>query len=366
MKRIVINKWTKGIVLKNGTYVKTIHEGVYWLMYGQEIIVYDMAIPFKTPVNLSILLTDENFVSATTVVTVKDNEIALYYANDMFVSVVNTGRYVYWNGLINCKYVIINLANCTIDTSIGSALLTHKDVAPYIRTSVIEPYEKGILFIDGSFNKIMEAGTYNFWKNSTTINVVKVDIRTQLMDINAQEILTKDKAALRININMQYIVSDVVKALVNNSAYDKQLYVLAQLTIREFVSTVSFDELMEKRDALAKLVTESIATKATLLGVTISHIGIKDIVLPGDMKDIMNQVLIAEKKAQANIIMRREETASTRSLLNTAKLMEDNTMLFKLKEMEYVEKIADKIQSISISGGGQVVDQLKQLFVPTK
>ncbi len=80
----------------------------------------------------------------------------------------------------------------------------------------------------------------------------------------------------------------------------------------------------------------------------------------------MNQVLIAQKQAQANIITRREETASTRSLLNTAKLMEENEMLFKLKEMEYVEKIADKINTISLSGGNQVVDQLKAIFTPGK
>jgi hypothetical protein len=80
----------------------------------------------------------------------------------------------------------------------------------------------------------------------------------------------------------------------------------------------------------------------------------------------MNQVLVAQKKAEANVIMRREETASTRSLLNTAKLMEENSMLFKLKEMEYVEKIADKINSISLSGGNQIVDQLKDIFVPKK
>jgi hypothetical protein len=80
----------------------------------------------------------------------------------------------------------------------------------------------------------------------------------------------------------------------------------------------------------------------------------------------MNQVLVAQKKAEANVIMRREETASTRSLLNTAKLMEENSMLFKLKEMEYVEKIADKINSISLSGGNQIVDQLKEIFVPKK
>jgi len=75
----------------------------------------------------------------------------------------------------------------------------------------------------------------------------------------------------------------------------------------------------------------------------------------------MNQVLIAEKKAQANVIMRREETASTRSLLNTAKLMEDNEMLFRLKEMEYMEKISEKVGEISLNGGNQAMDQLRTL-----
>jgi hypothetical protein len=84
------------------------------------------------------------------------------------------------------------------------------------------------------------------------------------------------------------------------------------------------------------------------------------------MKEIMNKVLIAQKQAQANVISRREETAATRSLLNTAKLMEENDMLFKLKEMEYVEKIADKIGEITVSGNGQIVDQLKGIFAPGK
>ena len=102
------------------------------------------------------------------------------------------------------------------------------------------------------------------------------------------------------------------------------------------------------------------------LGVQVNGFGIRDIILPGDVKDIMNKVLIAEKNAQANTIMRREETASTRSLLNTARLMEDNAMLWKLKEMEYVEKIADKISNISVSGNGVLIEQLKQIFVPQK
>jgi regulator of protease activity HflC (stomatin/prohibitin superfamily) len=127
-----------------------------------------------------------------------------------------------------------------------------------------------------------------------------------------------------------------------------------------------FDEILEKKDKLVPVIFDKVGVAATSLGVDVVGFGIRDIILPGDVKEIMNQVLIAEKKAQANSIMRREETASTRSLLNTARLMEDNQMLFKLKEMEYVEKIAEKINTISVNGNGMLIDQLRQIFIAPK
>jgi regulator of protease activity HflC (stomatin/prohibitin superfamily) len=137
------------------------------------------------------------------------------------------------------------------------------------------------------------------------------------------------------------------------------------LALREYVGGLTLDELLDKKDTIAEFILKNTAQKVAFLGIEVKSCGVRDIILPGDMKDIMNQVLMAEKKAQANIIMRREETASMRSLLNTAKLMEENETLWKLKEMEYVEKIADKIGSISVAGNGQIIDQLKQIFVKT-
>lgn len=134
-----------------------------------------------------------------------------------------------------------------------------------------------------------------------------------------------------------------------------------QLGLRAFVGNLTLDELLATKNSVGAAIIAAVADKASDLGLAIADAGIRDVILPGDMKDIMNQVLVAEKKAQANTITRREEAAATRSLLNTAKLMEENDMLFKLKEMEYVEKIADKINSISLSGGN-VVGQLKEIF----
>jgi len=222
------------------------------------------------------------------------------------------------------------------------------------------------LFVDGKYVKVLDSGVYDWWKNNIAIHVARADSRQQQLEINGQEILTKDKAALRINAWAQYKVADIEKAVLANKEYDKQLYVNFQLALREYIGTYGFDELLEKKETIAPFILQSVKQSAEALGVEVNGFGIRDIILPGDVKEIMNQVLIAEKKAQANIIMRREETASTRSLLNTAKLMEDNTMLLKLKEMEYVEKIADKISSISVSGNGMLIEQLKQIFVSQK
>ncbi|MBL4642528.1 MAG: slipin family protein, partial [Flavobacteriaceae bacterium] len=145
-----------------------------------------------------------------------------------------------------------------------------------------------------------------------------------------------------------------------------QLYILMQLALRTYVGRYTLDELLENKENIATAVFEQVAKNTDQLGVKVINCGIRDVILTGDMKEIMNQVLIAQKRAQANIITRREETASTRSLLNTAKLMEDNEMLFKLKEMEYVEKIADKIGEISLSGNGNMVKQLKEIFSVNK
>jgi regulator of protease activity HflC (stomatin/prohibitin superfamily) len=83
------------------------------------------------------------------------------------------------------------------------------------------------------------------------------------------------------------------------------------------------------------------------------------------MRELINKVVEAEKVAQANLIRRREETAATRSLLNTAKLMEDNPTLLRLKELEAIERVTEKIGRIDVHAGQQglnaVLDQLVSL-----
>lgn len=362
MKRVIVNAYQIGMVFKNGVFEKMLQEGKYWI-WDRDVRVFDKANSFISPIDLNILLLNNEFAESVTVVDVANTEIVLKYENDILKEVLTEGKYSYWKGLINYKFVKADISKIDITEDIDRVTLQSKLLAVYIKTVTIENYEKAVLLVDGKYVKVLEAGTYFWWKNNISIYVGKVDTRLQQMEINGQEILTKDKAALRINAFAQFKVVNIEQALLNNKDYDKQLYVILQLALREFVGGYSFDELLEKKDSIAASVIDNIKNKAEALGIEVASIGIRDIVLPGDIKEIMNQVLVAEKKAQANIIMRREETASTRSLLNTAKLMEENAMLWKLKEMEYVEKIADKISNISVNGNGDLAGQLKQIFV---
>ncbi|MES2775342.1 MAG: slipin family protein [Bacteroidota bacterium] len=365
MKKIYINAYQVALVFKKGVYQRMLTEGKYWL-WSETAMVFEKTKPFYAPIELNILLQDAALAEALHIVEVGDNEIALQYEGGLLKQVLTAGRYAYWKGAVEYRFVKADISVIDIDPSIDRATILNKLVVGYVRAYTVESYEHAILFIDGKFQKVLEAGIYYWWKNSIPITVGKADMRQQQVEINGQEILTKDKAALRINAFAQYKVADIEQALLQNKEYDKQLYVALQLALREYVGTMAFDELLEKKETIAPFVLDRVKTDAATLGVEVTGFGIRDIILPGDVKEIMNQVLVAEKKAQANSIMRREETASTRSLLNTAKLMEENTMLWKLKEMEYVEKIADKISNISVNGSGDLVGQLKQIFVPQK
>ena len=367
MKQVKINAYQIGLVFKSGVYKKMLQEGNYWLWMNETVLIYDVTKQFNTAAELNILLQDTALAEALQVVEVSDNEIVLQYQDGLLKQVLTAGRYAFWkNAVNNYAFIKADISKIDITEDISRTVLQNKLVASYVRTYTVEYYEKAVLFIDGKFAQTLAAGIYYWWKNNITIVVGKADTRMQQIEINGQEILTKDKAALRINGYAQYKVTDIEKALLQNKEYERQLYVAFQLALREYIGGLGFDELLEKKDTIVPFILEAVKNTAENLGVAVNSFGIRDIILPGDVKDIMNKVLVAEKNAQANSIMRREETASTRSLLNTAKLMEDNTMLWKLKEMEYVEKIADKISNISVSGNGALIEQLKQIFVAQK
>jgi regulator of protease activity HflC (stomatin/prohibitin superfamily) len=156
----------------------------------------------------------------------------------------------------------------------------------------------------------------------------------------------------------EFQVVDALQAKQSVKDYAEHLYRVLQLAVRQTLGRRALDEILAEKVDIDEKVAADVRHEMAAFGVRVGAIALKDVILPGDMREILNQVVTAEKQAQANLIRRREETAATRSLLNTAKLMENNPLLVRLKELETLEKIAEKVEKITVGGFDALLSDL--------
>lgn len=362
MRKMIINENQKGFLFKNGKYIKLLGAGKYHLFGNKEIEISGLDQPIVcSKCALETLLADNTIADCVNVVEVGDEKLALHYVNGKFDSVLHHGKYAFWSVTDRHEFRIVDISTPTVDGSIPEYIFTKIPQLYYTKIEVAE-YQKARLYFNQKFERILDAGTYYFWKTPIKIGVDFVDTRLTRMDITGQEILTSDKVSLRINFVCNYRVTDYVKILTEIDDFEEQMHIAAQLALREYVGRYKLDEILENKDQMSEFVFGKLKAKEKDLFVEITDAGVKDIILPGEIREIMNTVLVAEKRAQANVIMRREEVASTRSLLNTAKLMDENKTLYKLKELEYVERICENVGNISLNGNGNILGQLTAIL----
>ena len=362
MKKVIINENQKGFLFKNGKYIKLLDAGRYYVYGNREIIVNSLDQPVLCPnCALEILLADKAVAAQVAVVEVGDEELALHYINGKFSSVLHRGRYAFWKTVDEHGFQTVDISTPTVDEAVPTHIFSKIPPALYTKVEVAE-YQKARLYFNKKLERVLDAGTYYFWNTAVKVDVDFVDTRLTQMNITGQEILTADKVSIRINFVCTYRVTDCVKILTEIDDYEEQMHVAAQLALREYVGRYKLDDILESKEQMSKFVFERLKAKEGDLFVEITDAGVKDIILPGEIREIMNTVLVAEKRAQANVITRREEVASTRSLLNTAKLMDENQTLYKLKELEYVERICENVGHISLNGNGNILTQLTAIL----
>ena len=359
---MIINENQKGFLFKNGKYIKTLDAGKYYLFGGKEIEISNLEQPIVcSKCALETLLADKAISDRMAVVEVGDEELALHYVNGKFSAVLRHGKYAFWSVVDQHEFKIVDISTPAVDESIPEYIFSKIPQIYYTKIEVAE-YQKARLYFGQKLERILDAGTYYFWKTPIKVDVGFVDTRLTQMDITGQEILTADKVSIRINFVCNYRVTDYVKILTEIDDYEEQMHVAAQLALREYVGKYKLDDILDSKEQMSQFVFKKLKAKEGELFVEITDAGVKDIILPGEIREIMNTVLVAEKRAQANVITRREEVASTRSLLNTAKLMDENQTLYKLKELEYVERICENVGNISLNGNGNILGQLTAIL----
>ncbi|WP_240416324.1 slipin family protein [Paenibacillus periandrae] len=361
-KKVFIQTGERGLLFRQGNYVKHLQPGTYRFGPFSEdsIIIMDVAKPFYVPnKDVQLFIQDEQLFKELTVIDVQDYEYMLHYEDGKFVSLLTAGLYVFWNVLKRHTCVRIDTREPEMDAAVERSILPK--LTGYYQTIEVAGHEAGVLYYNHVMQRELRPGKYYFWKGPVHVAGKTLDLRQQQLDMTGQEIMTEDKVTLRLNFVCQYKIVNPLKSLEIKS-FEEQIYILLQLILREYVGTLKLDDLLKMKQEIAIFVLSALNRRSQDYGVQFLSAGLKDIILPGDIKDILNTVLLAEKKAQANIVTRREETASTRSLLNTAKLMDENQTLYRLKELEFLEKICEKIGTISLTGGGNLLEQLNSLL----
>jgi regulator of protease activity HflC (stomatin/prohibitin superfamily) len=360
---MIIQDNERGLLFRNGNYIKVMNPGKHFVLglFGYSVQVMNLERAFIADRNLNIFLKDASLKAMLSIVEVKDYEICLHYEDGILSETLKAGKFAYWNILKNHEFKIIDTRNPIPAEDFDISIFSNPKLLGLYYNHIIENHEVGILFFNGIFQKNLQPGKYFYWIGNITIAITKFDLRQQQLDMTGQELMTEDKITLRLNFMCHYKIVDPVKiAQIKN--YEEQIYILLQLFLREYIGSLKLDELLQKKQEIGEFILNKLQEKSEQLGLQFIFAGLKDIILPGEIKDILNLVLVAEKKAQANIITRREETASTRSLLNTAKLMEENPTLYRLKELEYIEKISEKISNINLSSNNGLLEQLSGIL----
>ena len=367
IRRFKIRQWERGFLFKDREFVKTLRPGAHWvfdpLMKVRVEVLSVREVWVQTP-NLDVLAKAGAFGAEAAVLNLGDHERALVWVDGRFAAALKPGLYALWT-------VFHEVRIERMDAVAREPRFTHEKLAAILNTPgtsqvlemvAVEAGHAGLYFKDGRFVSVLEPGTHAFWKNAGRVRVVDVDLKEQVADIAGQEIMTADKVTLRLNAVVTYRVADPLKAVTAVEDFKQALYREAQLALRAVIGTRELDALLSEKDRVSDELMDIVKGKASALGVEVLGLGIRDVILPGEMKDLLNKVTEAKKAAEAALITRREETAAMRSQSNTARIFEGNPTLMRLKELETLEKIADKAKLSVILGEKGLAEKVVKMI----
>jgi regulator of protease activity HflC (stomatin/prohibitin superfamily) len=177
---------------------------------------------------------------------------------------------------------------------------------------IMKDTHRGLRYENGVLTKVLEAGRYEIprprdflWRKRPRVEVVLVDMRERDLTIKGQEILTSDKVALRVSIIVQFRVVDPKLAIHAVEKYEDRLYSDVQLAARRSLASMTLEDILTNRNRLSEDILRDVKATAASYGVTIQRADVKDLVFPGNLQEIMNKVLAAERMSQVQLVEAR-------------------------------------------------------------
>ena len=342
-KRVKIRSYEIGLCFRDGEFVRLLTSGKHLIfdpLWKTHIEVVSMRDPWIKHEQLDVIVKSGALIDKAKVVDLKDNKRALVWIDGRFSHVLPPGLYAYWTGFKEVHVEIVDTNEVRFQHEDFNTIVASPYASQLLDICSVERNHLGVSFQNGDYVVTLAPGQYAFWKNVADSKVVEVDMREQTFDVSGQDIMTADKVTLRMNVMVTYRIVDAHKAVTVSDGARQSLYREAQLALRAVVGTRDLDSFLSDKDVVTDEFEKQVRQRAGSLGLEIVTVGVRDVILPGEMKELMNKVTEAKKAAEANLIARREETAAMRSQANTAKLLADNPTLMRLRELEVLEKVA--------------------------
>ncbi len=366
IKKIIVPETHRALLFKDEQFLEVLMPGVHKITDWKnqyKFSLVDISETLSEGINDQVTkvlqLHPEKMQQHLQVWETAEHEVGLVYQDNVLKEIKPPAqRGAYWSGFGEIDLRKIDISeDFQLDKVLARIILAAKQ--PLLRNSAVNAVTSttiperhiGFLEVDGEQKAELPSGIHTWWKFNRNLKIKQLDCRLQNMEVNGQEILTKDRVGLRVNLSATWQVENARHVSEELADHTDYLYRELQLALRAVVSTQTLDELLVDKNKLNQYILESVGTKVAEYGLKLKTVGARDIVLPGDMKLILAQVVEAEKKAEANLIKRREETQATRALHNTAKVMQGNPTLLRLKELEVLEKITTQINTLNVYGG---------------
>lgn len=342
-QRHKIRSYEAGLLFRDQEFRGLLGVGAHWFFdpLGKvRVDVVSQRDPWLVHEKLDLIVKSGALEGRAVVLDLKDHERALVWIENRFSHILPAGLFAYWTGQKQVRVEAVDIRQVRFQHDQFKVIVRSPFAAKLLDVCTVQRDHVGVLFIDGRYVDTLSPGEYAFWKGPADAKLVEVDLRETMVDVSGQDIMTADKVTLRLNAVVTYQIVDAKKAVSQTDDVRQALYRETQLVLRGVVGARELDAFLTDKDAVAKEIEDNVRRRAGELGLQIASVGIRDVILPGDMKDLMNKVTEAKKAAEANLIFRREETAAIRSQANTAKLLADSPVLMRLRELEVLEKIA--------------------------
>lgn len=366
-KTVRIRKHELGLWFRHGDLHKVLKPGAHgiWSLPFSQSDAFETVDTLNARFvheRLEALVQDEKLKPLLTVIDLKDDERALAWVDGRLSAILGPGLHAYWNGATTVEVERFSVHEVRFQHPRLESILNFPSGVKHFTGVRVEANERVMLYQDGKLVDQLGPGHYVFWRGGPSVTWKAIDLREQVADIQGQEIMTADKVTLRMNLVVTHRVTDPVKAVSEVADWAQALYREAQLELRVAVGGRSLEKLLADKDEVGSEIRNRLSKRAAEFGVTVSGVGLRDIILPGDMKMILNEVIVAQKQAEANLIRRREETAAARSQANTAKLLAENPVLARMKELEALQDILKGTQASFVLGSGDLADQIGSLI----